>query len=63
MIDVIYYLKDQLIIWPNQEKKKMENMKNSNQKEFFDVVEILNGTNIVLKFKLGGIFKRKIFFN
>lgn len=41
----------------------MENMKNSNQKEFFGVIKKLDSINIVLKFKLRGIFKGKIFFN
>lgn len=38
-------------------------MKNNNQKGFFDIVEKLDGINIILKFNLREIFKEKIFFN
>lgn len=38
-------------------------MKNNNQKRFLDIVEKLDGINIILKFNPGEIFKEKIFFN
>lgn len=63
MIDALCNLKDHLIILPNQDKKMMENIKNSDWKRFLGVIKKLDGTNIVLKFKLRGIFKKEIFFN
>lgn len=41
----------------------MESMKNSDWEGFLGVVGKLDGTDIVLKFKPGGIFKGEIFFN
>lgn len=63
VIDTLCNLKDQLIIWPNPNDKKMESMKNSNWKRFFSAIEKLDNIDIVLKFKPGVIFKREIFFN
>lgn len=57
VIDALCNLKDQLIIWPNQDKRKMESMKNSDREGFLGAVGKLDGTDIVLKFKPGGIFK------
>ena len=41
----------------------MESMKNSDWERFFIAVGKLDGIDIVLKFKPGGIFKGEIFFN
>lgn len=38
-------------------------MKNSDREEFLGVVGKLDGTDIVLEFKPGGVFKGEIFFN
>lgn len=63
VIEALCKLKDQLIIWPNQNKRKIESMKNSDRERFLGSVGKLDGTDIVLKFKPGGIFKGEIFFN
>ena len=38
-------------------------MKNWNQKNFLKIIKKLDNINIMLKFKLGKILKREIFFN
>lgn len=38
-------------------------MKNNSQKGFFDIVEKLDGINIIFKFNPREIFKEKKFFN
>lgn len=63
VIEALCKLKDQLIIWPNQNKRKMESMKNSDREGFLGAVGELDGTDIVLKFKPGGAFRGEIFFN
>lgn len=63
VIEALYKLKDQLSIWPNQNKRKMESMKNNDQKGFFGTVGKLDSTDIMLKFKPGEDFKVEIFFN
>ena len=63
VIEALCKLKDQLIIWPNQDKRKYESMKNSDREGFLGAVGKLDDTDIVLKFKPGGIFKGGIFFN
>lgn len=63
VIEALCNLKDQLIIWPTQDKRKYESIKNSDREGFLGAVGKLDGTNIVLKFKPGGIFKGEIFFN
>ena len=63
VIEALCNLKDQLIIWPNQDKRKIESMKNSDREEFLVAGGKLDSTDIVLKFKPGGIFKGEIFFN
>lgn len=63
VIGALCNLKDQFIIWPNEDKRKIENMRNSDREGFLGTVGKLDGTDIVLKFKPGGIFKEEIFFN
>ena len=63
VIEALCNLKDQLIIWPNQNKRKIEGMKNSDREGFLGAVEKLDGTDIVLKLKPGRIFKGDILFN
>lgn len=63
VIEALCKLKDQLITWPNQNKRKIKSMKNCDQEGFLGSVGKLDGIDIMLKFKPGEIFKREIFFN
>ena len=53
VIKALCKLKDQLIIWPNQNNRKIESIKNSDRAGFLGSVGKLDGTDIVLKFKSG----------
>lgn len=62
VIVTLINLKNQLIIWPNHDKKKIESMKNNDRERFLGAVGKLDGINIMLKLKPGGIFKKRNFF-
>lgn len=62
VIEALCKLKDQLITWPNQNKRKIKSMKNSDQEGFLGSVGNLDGTDIMLKFKAKRNLQKRNFF-
>ena len=62
MIEALFNLKDQFITWLNSRKRLHKSMVNDERQGFIGVVGKVDGTDIILKFKPGGHFKRELFF-
>ena len=62
VLEALCNLKNVVIKWPNKDAKKKENMQNDTQKGFLNCMGKVDGTDIILKNKLGSVYNGKIFF-
>lgn len=62
VVEALCNLKDKVIEWPNKDEKRRKNMKNDSRKGFLGCMGKVDGTDIVLKYKPGGVYNREVFF-
>ena len=62
VVEALCNLKDKVIEWPNEDEKRRESMKNDSREGFLGCVGKVDGTDIVLKYKPGGVYDGEIFF-
>lgn len=62
LLKLFVILKNKIIIWPLSRQKKYESMNNNSRERFLGVVGKINGIDIILKYKPGGIYKGETFF-
>lgn len=63
VVHALAQLKSRYIKWPDANSRQVKNMTNMEQEGFSGAVGKVNGTNIVFKYKPGGIFDGKMFQN
>lgn len=61
VIETLCNLKDKMIIWPSTRQRKYESMINNDREGFLGTVGKIDGTDIILKHKPGGIYDGETF--
>lgn len=62
VVETLCKLKDEVIQWPDISDKRRESMENNQREGFLGCVGKVDGTDIALKHKPGGIYNGEIFF-
>lgn len=62
VVEALCNLKDMVIEWPKKDAKRRESMENDTREGFLGCMGKVDGTDIVLKNKLGGVYNGDIFF-
>ena len=62
VVEALCNLKDKVIEWPTKDEKRRESMENDTREGFLGCMGKVDGTDIVLKNKPGGVYNGEIFF-
>ena len=62
VIYALFQLQDSYIKWPTENEKRSENMRNQDREGFLGAIGKVDGTDIVLKYKPGGVFHGEHFY-
>ena len=61
IVEALGNLKDKMIEWPTKDEKRRESMENDTREGFLGCIGKVDGTDIILKNKPGGVYNGEIF--